>query len=73
MLPFILCIILWCILPLCMEPMLLDDDAGVMAPESCAYTEVTAMQRPSAIDATMIFGEKLMMILRLMGQSDPAA
>lgn len=67
MLPFILCIILLCILPLCMEPMLLDDDTGVIAPDSCAYTEVAAMQRPSAIDATMIFGEKFMMILHLAG------
>jgi hypothetical protein len=72
MLLFIPCIILLCILPLCMEPMLLDDDAGVIAPESCAYTAVTDMQRPSAIDAAMAFAEKLMMTLHLMRQSDPA-
>jgi hypothetical protein len=53
--------------------MLLDEDAGVIAPESCAQTAVTAMQRPSAIDAAMIFDEKVMMILRLSGQSDPTA
>ncbi|GAA0888349.1 hypothetical protein [Rhodanobacter soli] len=53
--------------------MLLDDDAGAMPPLSWALTVPNARQRPKAAVETMIFGEKVMIILRANGRPQPHA